>query len=106
MCGSVGKENSVAGVDEGGRIVQGDLPVNVVLVVSMFFIELLVFKGVCVVFLSTGDRDVEGERMGVCVDQGSEQGMGLTCNGCMKCSGDLPDKGGLKDMWLIVKGEV
>ena len=60
----------------------------------------------CVVFPGTRDEDMEGKRMGMCINQWSEWGMGLTYDGCMKCSGELSDKGGLKDIWLIVKGEV
>ena len=108
VCSSVGEEDGVMGINKGGIIIQNDLPVCVVLAVAAFSTVPLVLKGVsmCVVLLSTWDKDVKCEGMRVCVDQWSEWGKGLTCNGCMKCSGELPNEGGLKDVWLIIKGEV
>ena len=100
MCvSSVGKEDSILSIDEGGVIVQSDLPVCMVLAVVVFFTISPVFEGVSIhiMLLGSWDEDMEHEGMRMCVDQWPEWGTGLTCDGCTKCSGELLDKGWPKD---------
>ena len=100
VCGSIDEEDGIVGVNEGGIIVQSGSPASLVLAAATFFVESPVLKGVgvCVVLPGTRDEDVKGKRMGMCVNQWSERGAGLSCDGCTKCSGDLPDEGWLKDV--------
>ena len=108
LCGCIGKEDSVAGIDKGCRVVQGDLPASVVLAASVFSAESPMFEGVgmSIVLPCPRDEVMKHVRMWVGVHQQSQWCIGFTCNGYMNCSVELPDKGGLKDAWLIVKGEV
>jgi hypothetical protein len=55
MCGSVGKEDSILGINEGGGVVQSGLPVCMVLAVAALPISCPVCKGVsmCVVLKGT-----------------------------------------------------
>ena len=65
VSGSISKEDSVMGINEGVRVVQGDLVPSVVLAVSTFTAEPPVLGGmsVYVVLLGTRDEFVEGMRM-------------------------------------------
>ena len=108
VCGSVSKEDGIVAIDKGGIIVQSDLPVHVVLTDASLSAGSPVCEGVSmgVVFPDTRFEDMECMRMWVGVHQRSQWCTGLTCDGCIKCSGELSDEGGLNDVRLIVKGEV
>ena len=105
--GSIGEEDSVSGIDKGVGAVQGDLVAGVVLTVSVFVAEPPVLEGVSVrvVRPSTRDKLVEGVRTWMGVHQWSQWCVGFFGDGYMEGGGKLAYKRGLKDTWLIVKGE-
>ena len=69
--GSIGKKDSILGINEGCGVIQGDLPASVILAVSAFSTESPMVEGVYVhvVFPSTWDKVVEGMRMWIGVHQ-------------------------------------
>ena len=108
MSGPISKEDCITVVDEGCGVVQRNLPPSVVLIVSSLIAEPPVFEGMgmCVVLLGTRGELVECIRMWVGVHQWSQWCVGFMCNGYTEGSGELSDEGGLKDMQLIIEGEV
>jgi hypothetical protein len=70
--------------------------------------EEVAFEGVSVhvVLPGTGFELVECVRMWVGVHQRSQRCVALLGDGYMEGGGKLSNKGGLKDMWLIVKREI
>jgi hypothetical protein len=60
----------------------------------------------CVMLPGTRDELVEHVRTQMGVHQWSQWCIGLACNGYTEGGGKLSDEGGLKNVQLIIKGEV
>ena len=108
MGSSVSKEDTVAIIDKGCEVVQSELPPSVVLAISLLMAEPPVLEGVGVYVVLLGTRDkFEGHmKTWMGVHQWSQWYVDFFCDGGMKGSGKLSDKGGLEDVWLVVKREV
>ena len=108
MGSPVGEEDSIVGIDEGVMVIQSVLEFGVVLIVPMLAAEEVALEGmsVCVMCPSTGLKLVACVRTWVGVHQQLQWCVALFGNGYTESGGKLLDEGGLKDMWLIVKGEV